>query len=379
MGGKEENTEKKNTGRKRRISKKALMRRRQRRKKIIAVGVAAAAAVLAFIFVPRIAGYIQENMRGTDEEEEATEEVDISELRHISFDILSVAGSDTRVSAAEFSEALTQLYDEGYVLVDIYDMAETGEDGSISCSGKITVPQGKKPLIISQSDICYPLNAQENGTASKLVLESGKIKAQYTDSTGNTQTGDYDIVPILETFIENNPDFSYNGARAVLGVSGYSGVFGYRTTGYFSSEENNPYASYGTFNTENESEQAEEIVDALKSLGYRFASCGFAEDISYGAEISIVEEDLDNWKSEVEPVIGETDIILLPRQTDIGSWSGYDADNSKFELLSEAGFRFYFVGNNATAYMFQAGDSYVRQTVYEVHTMADFTNAFPEK
>ena len=379
MSGKEENTEKKNTVKKRRISKKALMRRRQRRNRIIAVGIAAAAVVLAFAFVPRIVGHIQENMAGSEEEAEATEEVGISELRHISFDTLSVSGSDSRMSAAEFSEALAQLYDEGYVLVDVYDIAQTGEDGSFSCSGKITVPQGKKPLIISQADICYPLNAQENGTASKLVLESGKIKAQYTDANGNTQTGDYDIVPILETFIENNPDFSYDGARAVLGVSGYSGVFGYRTTGYFSSEENNPYASYGTFNTENESEQAEEIADELKSLGYRFASCGFAEDISYGAEISIVEEDLDNWKIEVEPITGKTDIILLPRQTDIGSWSGYGADNSKFELLSEAGFRFYFVGNNATPYMFQSGDSYVRQTVYEVHTKADFANAFPEK
>ena len=83
MSGKEENTEKKNTVKKRRISKKALMRRRQRRNRIIAVGIAAAAVVLAFAFVPRIVGHIQENMAGSEEEAEATEEVGISELRHI--------------------------------------------------------------------------------------------------------------------------------------------------------------------------------------------------------------------------------------------------------------------------------------------------------
>ena len=377
MDNKDVNTEKKNI-KKKRISKKTLMRRRQRRKRVITAAAAAAAVVLALVFIPRLVSFVQERVQSVDQEGEALEEVSLSELRHVSFDALSVQESDSRMSVSEFTNALEQLYAADYVLVDLYDIADITEEGNISYKDTITVPEGKHPLIISQTDICYPMNAQENGTASRLVLDDGKVKAQYEDSNGNKVTGDYDIVPILESFIEENPEFSYGGARAILGVSGYSGVFGYRTTSYFDSEENNPYASYGVFNTKSEIEDAKEIAEELKSLGYRFASCGFAEDISYGAEYSIVEEDVDNWQVETAPVTGNTDIILLPRQTDIGSWSGYTKDDSKYELLSETGFKFYFVGNNATPYMIQTDDSYFRQTIYEVHTNEDFINAFKQ-
>lgn len=47
---------------------------------------------------------------------------------------------------------------------------------------------------------------------------------------GTVTTGDYDLVPILEKFCEQHPDFSYKGARAVLAFTGYEGILGYRTS-----------------------------------------------------------------------------------------------------------------------------------------------------
>jgi hypothetical protein len=49
------------------------------------------------------------------------------------------------------------------------------------------------------------------------------------DANGNTVTGDYDMVPILEKFVAQHPDFSYRGAKAVLALTGYNGLLGYRT------------------------------------------------------------------------------------------------------------------------------------------------------
>ena len=46
---------------------------------------------------------------------------------------------------------------------------------------------------------------------------------------GQIVTGDYDLVPILNRFIAEHPDFSYRGARAILAFTGYEGVLGYRT------------------------------------------------------------------------------------------------------------------------------------------------------
>ena len=368
--------EKKTTTNKKRkrISKKELLRRKQRRKKIMILAAVAAAVVLAIAFIPQIVSMLGESADAESEDGIVLEEVDISEVRHLAFDMLSIESSETRMSAEGFSEALTDLYMQGYVLIDVYDIVDISEEGELSYKDTVSVPKGKKPLILTQTDISYPMDAAGEGVADKLVLEGGKLKAQYTNASGQARTGDYDFVSVLESFIGRYPDFSYDGARAVLCASGETGVFGYRTASYFSGTENNPYADYGTFDTASEKEAASEIVEELKELGYRFACCGFEDDISYGAEYSIVKADVEKWLKETEPVVGETDLIYLPRQTDIGSWSGYTEDNSKYGLLSESGFKFYFVGNNATPSLLQVKDGYVRQTVYEVHTDMDFDN-----
>ncbi len=355
---------------KRRISKRELKRRSELKRKLIRTLLIIAALIALLIIVLQIKKEME-----TEIETTITEEVSMDELRHLSFDILSIDASESRMSVEEFAQALQELYDAGYVLVDVYDIVELGEDGSFSYKQTITLPEGKIPLLLTQREVSYPFNAQEIGVASSLVLENGEIKAQYTTSDGQILVGDYDIVPILETFIAQYPDFSYNGARAVLGVSGYCGVLGYRTSSYLESSDDNPYAAYGLFDIESERASATEIVNALTELGYHFASYGFADDISYGAEYSIVESDASQWQSEVAEVVGETDILLLPKQTDIDSWKGYSEDDVKYALLSGLGFDFYFVGNNSSPYMLQVSDGYVRQTVYEINTYDDFTAA----
>ena len=41
--------------------------------------------------------------------------------------------------------------------------------------------------------------------------------------------GDYDVVPRMDSFIREHPDFSYHNARGTVALTGYNGVFGYRT------------------------------------------------------------------------------------------------------------------------------------------------------
>ena len=359
------------------VKKKSVSKKRKARvyiikKRIAAVCVIAIAAALAVFFLPRLVTYLREARENNGQ---PTQEVDVSQLCHLSFDTLSVSGGDSRLSVEEFQDVLSQLYNAGYALVDVYEIAHENDTGAFVYSDTIKVTEGKKPLIISQQDISYEIDAAQTGTANKLVLQDGEIKAEYTNGD-KTETGNYDIVPILEAFIEEHPDFSYNGARAILGVSGSDGVLGYRSTSYFSStEDDNPYASYGVFDTTSETESAKAVADELKTKGYRFASCGFDTDISYGAEYSIVEDDVKSWDDEVEPIVGETDIILLPRQTDIASWKGYSEENKKYKLLFNDGFRFYFVGNTSAPFMLQAKDGYVRQSVYEINNYVDFANA----
>lgn len=51
-----------------------------------------------------------------------------------------------------------------------------------------------------------------DGVATSLAVGAdGKVDAVYTDADGHDQKGDYDVIPLLEAFIEAHPDFSFMG------------------------------------------------------------------------------------------------------------------------------------------------------------------------
>ena len=78
---------------------------------------------------------------------------------------------------------------------------------------------------------------------------------------GTVSTGSYDLIPILEDFIKEHPDFSYKGARAIIALTGYEGILGYRTA-----------ASYSDSPTyESDREQAAKVAQCLRDNGWELA------------------------------------------------------------------------------------------------------------
>ena len=58
----------------------------------------------------------------------------------------------------EFMKILQSMYERGFVLVRLHDVAYevTAEDGSKHFQeGDIMLPEGKKPFVMSQDDVCY--------------------------------------------------------------------------------------------------------------------------------------------------------------------------------------------------------------------------------
>ena len=140
------------------------------------------------------------------------------------------SSAEQALSVNDFNQILSDLYEQNYVLVDVYSLAASGDNGFTD--GSVQVPKGKKPLIISQTDCSY--TTEDDGKADSLVLDSksGKILCQYTEKNENdgstdSLTGAVDVIPCLENFISQHPDFSYNGARGIIGITGYRGLFGY--------------------------------------------------------------------------------------------------------------------------------------------------------
>ena len=152
----------------------------------------------------------------------------MDDITHIFFHILIVdptrALTDTHqgkqfnsvmTTIPEFEEIIKEMYDRGYVMVHMHDLAEMQEqpDGTKKMVKKqIMLPEGKKPFVMSQDDVNYYVYMEGHGFADKMVLdENGKPKNQYTDKDGNVTIGDYDLVPILDKFVEEHPDFAYHG------------------------------------------------------------------------------------------------------------------------------------------------------------------------
>lgn len=256
-------------------------------------------------------------------------------------------------TVAQFTEILRQLYDNGYVLVSMSDVASpvTDADGNVKYEyGAIYLPKGKKPLVLSEVPVNYYLDmvdgdddgspdAAGDGYACRLALTaSGALTAEMVDGQGQTVQGLYDVVPVLEDFIAQHPDFSYHGARAVLGMTGYEGVLGYRSA-----------ADQAT---------AQSVAAALKDAGYEFACFSYG-DVYYGdADLSEVEEDLKSWKTNVEPILGQVQIMFYVTGSDI-AYESETYSGEKYDAMYAAGFR-YFVGLDNDPWA-TVTEEYVRQ------------------
>lgn len=253
------------------------------------------------------------------------------------------------VTVTEFQNILQQLYDNGYMLVSLDDFITTTTlaDGTVSYEAKtLYLPTGKKPLMITQTHCnyyTYMVDSDEDGFAdaggsgfaSRLVVGSdGKLTNEMIDAQGNTVTGAYDLVPILDAFIETHPDFSFSGAKATLAFTGYDGIFGYRTSS--SAKETLDEAAYNA-----ELQGAATVINALRSSGYTFA-CYTYNNIGYGESTSdVIQEDLTNWANEVAPLVGSTDIMVYAQGSDIADSGAYSGE--LYEVLKAAGYK-YFLG-----------------------------------
>ncbi len=270
----------------------------------------------------------------------------------------------------EFETIIQEMYNNGYVLVSIYDLVKqkTNDNGEIEFStNTIYLPAGKIPYVLSVDDVCYYHSYEGRGIASKLILdENGKVTNTYKQADGTIVTGAYDCITILDKFIEEHPDASYKGAKGTIGVTGYNGILGYRTDIAYKTGENLDtdqkewLAENPGFNWEVERAEAKAVADALKSNGWTFASNTWGQLAVGSASLERLKTDTEKWKEYVEPLVGETDIIAFSRGQDIGSWRYYSDSNEKFTYLKSQGFNF-FCNVDVSQYFMQIRKNYVRQ------------------
>ena len=269
-------------------------------------------------------------------------------------------------TVSEFNKIMQSMYDKGYVLVSPHDMAKVNEDGSMS-RGKIMLPPGKKAFVLSQDDVSYYHYMDGDGFASRMVLDkNGNVKCEYKEDDGSVSVGDYDMVPLLDSFVKKHPDFSYRGRKGILAMTGYNGVFGYRTDSAYKTGknlqdnqkeflENNP-----DFDFDKEVENAKKIAEALKKSGWEFASHTWGHKNATESSAEELKADNERWEKNVAPILGKTDMIIFAFGADIGNWENYSMDNPKFAYYKSRGYN-YYCNVDSNQYWIQITDEYFRQ------------------
>jgi|GEM_PF-1259830 len=259
-------------------------------------------------------------------------------VKHVFFHNLIAFEDTTRhfdkdcLYVSEFKAMLEQLYENGYVLINIDYIYEYYEENGVlkaKLRDKILVPKGKTPLIMSVDNVCYPANEHGLGRVDKLVVKNGKLYT-YTKLKDGTDfySDDNEVFTILESFIEQHPDFSFSGARMVVSPSGYAGLFGYNTT------------SGATAAQKAEAEaEVPKIVDWFRGNGYTFACHSYSHGDFNSMSVSEINADFEKWDREVLPYIGKTHVFIYPfgNFTDLRKEGGKD----RAEALFNKGFAVY--------------------------------------
>ena len=245
---------------------------------------------------------------------------------------------------------------------------------------QLKLPNGKKPIVLSQDNLNYAGVTNGDGIATKLVLdEDGRVKAQYTDDGGHDVAGDYDFIPILDTFIEEHPDFSFRGARGIVSVSGSDGVFGYdlpssgTTAGSAQSAAPADTGSSdtaggtlaGVANTTSsggsmaglteDQQQIATISKALTDEGWSIACAGWSHSYMNDQSYEQFVAEMDTWNAQVGSLAGSSDILFYPYGAEV------EYPGQKLEYLLSNGFA-YLCGLWGDTDFREMGDRYMRMT-----------------
>lgn len=272
----------------------------------------------------------------------------------------------------EFDSITQQLYDNGYVYVRLRDLVvETVDENGVSHfepNTNLLLPEGKKAVVLSVDDLSYYHSYESASYPDKLVVdESGDVKCHYVKPDGTEEVGDFDVVPRLNTFLEEHPDGAYKGARGLIALTGYNGVFGYRTDTDYRDKLNlmNDQAKWleehPDFDFEGEIEQAKVVAEAIKESGWEFASHTWGHLSVTNKTVDELRIDNEKWINTVQNIVGPVDTIIFAHGNDIGDWQDYSGDNEKFQYFKSAGYNYFCNVDGSVPYWVQIRDNYVRQ------------------
>ena len=235
------------------------------------------------------------------------------------------AGYDLYMTTvSEFKAMLPKLQAAGFILYDITDLVEFRDGKAVR--REILLPPGKKPLVISVDDVNYYKYMEGDGFAERLdVDETGRV----VTVVDGQPTYDGDVMPILDQYVAEHPEFSWQGAKGVVAITGYEGAFGYRIT------------DLEDYDAETQAwmlQKTQDVAEALRGSGWQIACHSYTHN-QYWSDRTITAQqeayDIGRWKRDIAPYVGETNIFISPFGV------AFPDDDPRLLYLKEQGFTIY--------------------------------------
>jgi len=240
-------------------------------------------------------------------------------------------------TVSEFQKMLPLLLENDFILYDITQMVELVDGKAVPKD--IYLPEGKKPLVLSIDDVNYYDYMKPDGFADRLDVDAeGNVVTIVKDENGNdTVTYDGDVMPILDAFVKEHPEFSWQGAKGIVAVTGYQGAFGYRIT---------DLPDYDEATQQWMLSQTKKVAEALRASGWQIASHSYTHNQYWNNKTMTMEQleyDTGRWLGEIAPYVGDTNIIITPFGVTYGQ------DDERFRYIIDHGFYIYCpVGSDMT-------------------------------
>ena len=278
----------------------------------------------------------------------------------VAFETNYVASTDSYyLTTSEFRAILESLYAKNYCLIDPSSMADL-ENPTFLNIRDVVIPEGKKPLVIVLEDLSYTANLSSLGVCQRLVLNDlGQVCGEYVSASGQVVVSrPSEAIGILDAFIEEHPDFSYNGVKGVISLTGYQSVFGYITDRDQVDDRNAALVAAGLpeispSDSDIEANKATviSIMDKLKESGWILASSTYGFINANHCELGTIQSDTEKWLSQVGSLTGPVNMLVYPNGDFIRG------SDSRCVYLKEQGFRIFF-GVGPSAYN-TYGDNYL--------------------
>jgi len=223
------------------------------------------------------------------------------------------------LTSKEFQNLLSELYMNDYILINLSDFVEIVDNNVYKKD--LFIPINKTPVVLIFNNANYYEN--EPYFVEKFIIDGKDDIACYSAKQTEKNQISYttDFIPILESFINEHNDFSFNNARSVITFDKTGAILGYNI-------------NKTNANCNQDAISLKKLVSKLKQMGYSFGYGNFADNF-YNIN---AEDEINYIQDNILPIFGPINIYFSAFEK--------NKNNYFYSELSKIGFKIFIDNNN---------------------------------